>query len=408
MAGGLLQLVAVGSQDSVLTGSPTVTYFRVVHRRHTQFAIESIENTFSGVVGYGKRSAVTISRNGDLVIGLTLEITLKKGTGATHYPAEALLASAEIEIGGQKIDKIYNDWMRVNDHLFRDDTEKAAYKRCVDWVDGEPTGHVKRFFVPLDLFWFTKNVGNALPLISLQFHELKLFCEFANANANVLPGVDLTYEPTASLWVDYVFLAQEERRKYATTQQEFLVQQLQFSGAEGVTIGTSKATRNIRLSLNHPTSFLAWVVKGPKYGQFSANSESLGEKAEALAPLYDAKLLLNGQDRFATRRGSYFNYYTSYQSTRKCNPGAGVYMYSFALKPHESIPTGQLNFSRIDTATLQLTFKAANASAADISDVLSEEYTTANATQLTDLLVYGVNFNILRVLGGMAGLAYSN
>jgi hypothetical protein len=164
-----MQLVAYGAQDIYLTGSPQITFFKTIYRRHTNFAIESIEQTFNGTVGWGKKVSATISRNGDLITDVILEITLKKNTSngaATFYPAEALISEIELEIGGQRIDKHYADWFRVYDSLFRSNDEQTQYRRMTDFVDGEATATVKRFYLPL-IFFFNRAPGMALPLIAL-------------------------------------------------------------------------------------------------------------------------------------------------------------------------------------------------------------------------------------------------
>lgn len=150
MAGGLSQLVAYGPQDVYLTGNPEITYFKVVWRRYTNFAIESIQQSINGSTGFGNKLQTTISRNGDLVTDVFLEITLTKSASGstTFFPAEALLSEVSLEIGGQTIDKHYADWYRVHDSLFRQNETSDAYRRMVDWVEGEPAGHVKRFYVP--------------------------------------------------------------------------------------------------------------------------------------------------------------------------------------------------------------------------------------------------------------------
>jgi hypothetical protein len=163
--GGLMQLVAYGAQDVYLTTSPQITFFKTIYRRHTNFAIEPIEQTFTGTVGWGKKVTTTVSRNGDLITDIFLEITLKK-SGATFYPAEALIQEIELEIGGQRIDKHYADWFRIYDALFRKNNERMNYRRMTDFVDGEATGAVKRFYVPL-IFFFSRSPGLALPLIAL-------------------------------------------------------------------------------------------------------------------------------------------------------------------------------------------------------------------------------------------------
>ena len=160
----------------------------------------------------------TISRNGDLVSTMFLEVTLKKSSGASYYPAENFLKEVELEIGGQRIDKHYSDWYRIYDELFRSSDEKAAYRRLVDFdtpTAGVETGVVKKFYVPL-IFFFNKTPGLALPLIALQYHEVKLNFTLATAAEMALNGVDTAYTPSASLYVTYVFLKSGNESDVAT------------------------------------------------------------------------------------------------------------------------------------------------------------------------------------------------
>ena len=166
MAGGLVQLVAQGAQDAYLTTKAQVTFWKVVYRRYTNFAIEAIAQTFNGSTDFSKRVSTTISRNGDLAYKMYMEIVLKKGSAASYFPAEAFLNQVELEIGGTRIDMHYNDWYRVYSELFRKAEEKTAYRRMTDFVDGEAPGTLKRFYMPLT-FYFCKVPGVALPLIAL-------------------------------------------------------------------------------------------------------------------------------------------------------------------------------------------------------------------------------------------------
>ena len=152
MAGGLSQLVAYGAQDVYLTGNPQITFFKTVYRRYTNFAIESIQQTINGSVGYGNKVSTQISRNGDLITDIVVEFVLTKdviGNVDTFYCAEQLLQDVELEIGGQRIDKHYNDWFRTYDSLFRMNDDRVNYRRMTDFTENEPAGSTKRFFVPL-------------------------------------------------------------------------------------------------------------------------------------------------------------------------------------------------------------------------------------------------------------------
>jgi len=410
MAGGLMQLVAYGAQDIYLTGNPSITFFKIVYRRHTNFAQESIEQTFNGTVRYGSKVSCTISRNGDLVTTAFLEVTMKKGVGeTTYFPAEALLKEVELEIGGQKIDKVYSDWYRIYDEMFRSSEEKDAYRRLVDFdspASGSDEGVVKRFYVPL-IFFFNQSPGLSLPLIALQYHEVKLHFTFAGETEMQANGIDTTEALSATLFCTYVFLDTDERRRFAQVSHEYLITQIQYTGSESIAPSTTKRTQNIRLNFNHPTKFIAWVVKDSANTHGKFTTKLPGETDEKFAPIASAKLQLNGHDRFSERKGSYFNYLQPYEHLRT-KPSAGVYLYSFAIKPDEHQPSGTCNFSRIDNATLILTTKAGSVDAGDFANVKTEDVNVADISSLTSLQVYASSYNVLRVMSGMAGLAYSN
>jgi Large eukaryotic DNA virus major capsid protein/Major capsid protein N-terminus len=480
-----MQLVAYGAQDLYLTGEPEITFFKNIYKRHTNYSVEAIEQTFSGQVGFGKRVSCTISRNGDLITNMYLEVVME-ADGATWFPVEALVKEVELEIGGQKIDRHYSDWFRIYDELFRTGTQKNAYFRMTnfpneDQVIGTPIK--RRLYLPL-IFFFNKEPGMALPLIALQFHEVKVHFTFANASE--IDGLKVgSSDLDATLYADYVYLDTEERKRFASSNHELLIEQLQFTGNESITLGPNKVQKNIRLNFNHPVKYLAWVVKGNKHGMYNnahpfpwnedlkdengdlvyeVSEDALDEQAtkdiltsaakgwsasevenifaaikdgnplpvpdgktiadfylhrqykftgegsyidDTYAPLYSAKLQLNGHDRFSERKGSFFNQVQSYQCCQSL-PAAGIYMYSFALEPRKHQPTGTCNFSRIDNATLQLTFKSLSTATKNAKNIESDNSTVTNRYDLRDVKVYAVNYNVLRIMSGMGGLAFSN
>jgi len=140
--GGLMQLVAYGAQDIYLTGNPQITFFKVVYRRHTNFAMEAIEQTFNGSANFGKKVTCTISRNGDLIHRIYLQATLPSvtlsstdGSGAQfrwlNWVGHNLINSVELEIGGQKIDKHYGDWLQIWNELTQEAGKQAGYADMV-------------------------------------------------------------------------------------------------------------------------------------------------------------------------------------------------------------------------------------------------------------------------------------
>ena len=401
MGGGLLQLVAYGAQDVYLTGNPQITFFKVVYRRHTNFALESIEQTFNGSVSWGNRVTATISRNGDLISRAYLEMSATGAADVVPLMGLRAINYVELEIGGQKIDKHYGEWMYIWNELSMPLGKKQGYYQMVGGGGGDPK---PKMYVPLE-FWFCRNVGLALPLIGLQYHEVKVVIQFSEQSEMVTTGS--TYGAlAASLWVDYIYLDTDERRKFAQSSHEYLIEQLQFTGKE-------TSNTKIKLNFNHPVKELVWVTElngrdnlnwcnytndadaitaVPSDGKYATWAELLDSSVTTTIknPTKSAKLTLNGNDRFAKRDGSYFNLIQPFQHHENVPSNIGINVYSFALKPEEHQPSGTLNMSRIDTATLDI------------------EYATGVTPGTDTVSVYAVNYNVLRILSGMGGIAYSN
>ena len=405
MGGGLLQLVAYGAQDVYLTGNPQITFFKVVYRRHTNFAIEAIQQTFNGNPGYGNRVTCQISRNGDLIHRMYLTVDMSDETSKVcPYFGLRLIDYVELEIGGQKIDKQYSHWMYIWNELSLPYSKREGYKKMVGG-DGDVLSGTSndQLYIPLE-FWFCRNVGLALPLIALQYHEVKVNILFQTAEKCQGSTTALASPLGASsLWVDYIFLDTDERRRFAQLSHEYLIEQLQFTGTESLSGSQAKP----KLSFNHPCKELFWFVTATggtspadnlNWNNFtndqSANlTTSMKERSATTSvnPIASAKLVLNGNDRFSERNGSYFNTIQPYQHHENVPTNAGINVYSFALKPEEHQPSGTLNMSRIDTAVLNLNLNAGYNNGLDSA-----------------LHVYAVNYNVLRILSGMGGLAYSN
>ena len=509
-----MQLVAYGAQDVFLTGTPEITFWKVSYRRHTNFAMESIEQTFSGQADFGRRVTCTISRNGDLAYRTYLQVTLpeinqnmKNTDGGDVYArwldfvGEQLVAQVEVEIGGQRIDRQYGDWMHIWNQLTLSKEQQSGYHKMIGntteltyitdpnfaGVSGPcasssvpnqvcaPRNALPEttLYVPLQ-FWYCRNPGLALPLIALQYHEVKINIDFRPIGeclwaVSALTGgksVSQAYQQSlvaASLYVDYIFLDTDERRKMAQNPHEYLIEQIQFTGDESVGSSSNK----IKLNFNHPCKELVWVclpdanvdycaslendktlyktlgaqpfnytdaidalpnalhafgdtdaisganavISGGVFQLDGVQTDTAATTGSALSdagtfvlaetaldmhcwgenPVVTAKLQLNGQDRFSEREGSYFDLVQPFQHHTRA-PDAGINVYSFSLRPEEHQPSGSCNFSRIDNAVLQLVLSSA----------------TVSGTNTAKVRVYAVNYNVLRVMSGMAGIAYSN
>ncbi len=392
MGGGLMQLVAYGAQDIYLTGNPQITFFKVVYRRHTNFAMEAIVQNFEGKFDFGRKCSVTISRNGDLVHRVYVEVELSGDEnnkfGVTN--AFALIDEVELEIGGQLIDRHFGDWMNIWTELTHGDSKGVQLKKLVNQDVSGVTAATPlpktKLYIPLQ-FSFCRNPGLAIPLIALQYHEVKLHFRVAS-----LTSLDETGAPKISgcCYCDYIYLDTDERRRFAQTSHEYLIEQVQSN--RGNKYDPACLVKH-ELNFNHPVKELVWVhvdtANGHKF-QFVDNQS--GTAAGGDLGNDDAVLKLNGHDRFSKRPGDYFKNVQRYQhhSGAKKIMGDGttpIYCYSFALQPEEHQPSGTCNFSRIDNALLELNGSSADADCTDI---------------------YAVSYNVLRVMSGMGGLAYSN
>jgi hypothetical protein len=422
MGGGLMQLVAYGAQDIYLTGNPQITFFKVVYRRHTNFAVESIEQTFNGQADFGKRVTATISRNGDLIQQMYLELVMpdlgSSGELWTYGIGNALVKQAEIEIGGQLIDRQYGDWMNIWTELTTPEGKRGGYDNMVgnklptgaNQTGSLPATVVQRLYVPLQ-FWFNRNPGLALPLIALQYHEVKLNLELRPASELVNGATTaITSGLSCKLYVDYVYLDTDERRRFAQVSHEYLIEQVQFTGTES--IAAADTTKNVTLNFNHPVKELVWAhvptsnvtvdyESGNRWFNYSGTTGATTD----IDSFTSALLQLNGHDRFSVRYADYFRKVQNYEHHCRV-PRVGkdldtldarnqyIYTYSFALSPEEHQPSGTCNFSRIDNAVLQLKYGA------------DTGFTAQSAAM--NLNIYAVNYNVLRIMSGMGGLAYSN
>ena len=392
MGGGLMQLVAYGAQDIYLTGNPQITFFKVVYRRHTNFSMESIEQTFNGTADFGRKVTVNVSRNGDLIHKCWLRATLPAAGAGINYLEEVghyLIKSVEVEIGGQKLDKHYGHWLSIWSDLSTPSGKKSLYDDNMVGPAGDNTAVTVN--VPLQ-FWFCRHAGLALPLIALQYHEVKFNIEFetltnivyagqnvsgdgADAGNDVITAHTITGSMSdVAMYVDYIYLDTEERRRFAQISHEYLIEQLQFTGDE-----TVSANSRVKLNFNHPVKELVWVLVDD-----DATLDNSASDKHNYSPMTSAKLQLNGHDRFSERQVDYFRYVQPFQHHTNV-PAKNVNVYSFALKPEEQQPSGSANMSRIDNATLQI-----------------------SQTGAETIKVFATNYNVLRIMSGMGGLAYSN
>jgi hypothetical protein len=554
MGGGLMQLVAYGAQDIYLTGNPQITFFKVVYRRHTNFSMEHIEQTINGIPGWGNKITSIISRTGDLIRNINIEYTkpnnidVTTGTRIPHNMGHYMIDYVQLTIGGTEIDKIYGHWMEVNSRLTIPNTSKriGAYsKEMINTISDpkptgtrpDPAGHHKESCsndlsntipqnthfqqmtggggvegqvvsgenhqgnIPRHLqipipFWFCKNPGLAIPLIALQYHEVKISVQIRDSynttryNDDGTPfgekafndqifGSSSESNGSFKIHCEYIYLDTEERRRFAQVTHEYLIEQVQ---REEHPIDNVSISNSLRLTFNHPVKEIIFCgdwgqnkdvtnmwpdlkANGVFCGISSVNDpDYIKDSVAGWLPgigSHDTtvSMKLNNHDRFSADRPLYYftrlqphQYHSGPVQLYGHNPqlvgGEGHYqnggcghtiennklnriqdsigVYSFALKPEEHQPSGSCNFSRIDNCILSFKNLHLNPSNQDILDFCEDHRlhpeggvevphtpitlssAKSNLPPSSTMIVYAVNYNVLRIMSGMGGLAYSN
>lgn len=491
-SGALLQLVSNGVQNIYLVGNPQMTYFKTVYKRHTNFSIESIQTIFVGKANFGQKATILIPRKADLLSDLVLEVDLPslstttgvsgssdEATGTMKYVdniGHALIEEADILIGEQVIDRQYGEWMDIWTLLSDNESQKEGLDDMLDRTGDLNNTGGGTVYVPMR-FWFCRNMGLALPLIALQYHDVKVEITFrsladvttlgdysyynitgtsgstslslvkqdtantpsldsdiagkyivtssgttltvdtaslvsgagtsaspyvvtlasalssslSSDEAYVRPNGSLTSSPdmtAARMFADYIYLDTYEKKQFALVKHRYLIEQLQYNGPEGLTAGLTE--KKFRLTFNLPVKELYWTLQQDRVSRNNDLFNYSDTVAEDIVPgnmITECYLRINGVERFQERNADYFRLLQPYRYHKRV-PKKFFYMYSFAVKPEKHQPSGSSNFSKLDSASLELTMPSTNPT--------------------TSLRVYALSYNILRIMDGMGGVAFSS
>ena len=413
MGGGLIQLLAVGVQDIYLIGNPQITFFKTVFKKYTNFSLESMQQSIGGRPNFGQLIEVKIDRKGDLVKDIILDILLpilpsETSQGAlngyywTNGIGNILIKQVDLEIGGQLIDRHYSEWLDIWSQLTINESKIGAYNAMVGNYNSISSMEANaqsqlRLSVPM-YFWFNKDYAMALPLIALQYHDIVLKITIRDFNScyrnNILTTqLDSSQYPIQQfrVWADYVLLDMEERRNFAKTNHEYLIEQVQFAGDEFIA-KTGNSVSKV-LNFNHPVKELFWVHIRNDFEQ--TNIKTGNQQLDYSLPtdietFSEGVLQLNGIDRFNKRHANYFRLVQNYQFHTHYS-SKNIYSYSFSIYPEKQQPSGCCNMSKITNSNLYLDYFNTNHSQNDMI-----------------LKVFCVNYNIFRIMSGMGGLSFSN
>ena len=350
MSGGIAQLVAVGAQDVHLVGQPEVSFFRSTYKRHTNFSQTVERQVIQGNVSNNGMSTIRFERKGDLLNYVYLMPIKGDGLSANTFTTDwtDVISKVELLIGGQVIDEQDSTYSTlIAPTLSAFSSSKSTSSSLYDGTSASK-------FYPLR-FSFCENWQSALPLISLQYHDVEL---------RVTWGV----EAASSKWevyANYAYLDTQEREVFASQPQNMIMTQVQKAIASNSKIQ--------ELNFNHPVKYIA--------AGDATNVTMVSTAGNKL------KLQINGTDvadyKFADPNFTTvpLYYHTSHGTA---SPGTKLFFYPFCLDAGKLQPTGSLNFSRLDSARI------------------------INDTSNCDKDIYAVNYNVLRIENGMGGLLYSN
>lgn len=443
--GGLIQITSIGYQDIYLIGDPEISLFKSVYKRHTHFSVETIEEKFDSDVDFGNTCTKILPRVGDLLSNIILKLNIGtlnpefyeilknneeehcdefndcpcaqciedeyKDTiefGWVNSLGHAIIDSVSLEIGGIEIDKQYGEWLEIWSELTLTEEKKKGYNNMVGKVDpnvfsvSEFCGDME-LYVPLQ-FWFCRNIGWSLPIMSLWYQDVKLIFKFkkfeqlwVSAQPNTSPK-KTNFD--ASLLIDYIYLDIDERKKFSKESQIYLIEQLQYSENNS----SDGCVFNLELSFNHPVKELIWLLQredaiGYPNGVYPNTNYPIGNdwfnfstfaarnNCKTQETFCEGSIYFNGEEIFRKRESKYFRIIEPYKKHTRI-PNNYIYSYSFSLNPENCQPSGQVNFSRVQSTNLKLLLPR------------RRKYTNYN------MRCYAVNYNILIITGGMGGLLF--
>ena len=424
MTGGLLVLAAYGAQDVYLTGNPQITFFVAVYRRYTNFSIIQTPQYFTGDFNFGNKIYCQIERIGDLMNTCFLKVKLPSLVPYNYTDEEdnlveyywinsvghALIKIVNIEIGGNVIDTQYGVWLEIWSELTIPMNKRDGYNSMVGKSNNPinfDNNQELLLYVPLQ-FWFCRNIGLSLPLIALQYQEVRINLTLRNYSELIIsstgslidnsPNKNPISIETGNLEVDYIFLEENERKIFTKNNLQYLVEQLQvYATSLEPKNGDIQGSQIVNFTFNHPVKELIWVIQntnvlttypygGNEWFNFSTQSFKNGQ-LNGSDPMTSGKFVLEGQDLTDEKPYKYYRTIVPYQ--RHTNvPNNYIYIYSFALQPEEYQPSGTCNFSRIDNQELHMTI--------------------STELEIPIIQLFAINVNILNIAEGMAGIEYSN
>ena len=406
MTGGLLQLAFNGPQDIYLTGNPQMTFFKSVYKQHSNFTKDTHLLQFENDIKLGTNHYCVIKRYGDLLSNLYLYIELPEilsennnetWKGYVNGIGYSIIKSVSIDIGGQIIDKLDYNWLDIYNELYDQKSDDLIGKFNTD-ITLQENSYSRKLYIPLK-FWFTKNPGLAIPLIALQYHEIKINIEFKNWNeiikSNISNFINTNTKIKAHIIADYIHLDDNEKKYFTATNHEYLIEQLQILSEFDITNNTTFA--KVPLDFSHPIKEIIWFIADNINHSQNTKTGNNWLSYTSISSLYGdtfttAKFTMNGLDRTNDMSCEYYRQVIPYESYNYI-PRKYIYCYSFSLNPTQFQPSGSCNYSKVNKSYLQINFNPIN---------------NIGGTTNGRIKIYGTNYNILSIKQGMGGVLFMN
>ena len=371
MSAALIDLVSVGAQDVYITGDPQVSFFRQNYKRHTNFSIKPERLDYIGTFASGNEVTIPIRSKGDLLSYIWIEGTDIGGTDDSNTgffdKDESTTTEFSLWIGGQEVAKIDSLYIQgIHNLLYKENQAKASWALTLDEVPQNALGassYADHYILP---FFFSEDWTKSLPLVGLQYHDVEIRVKCRSG----------TFAPSGvKVYGTYIYLDTDEREYFVNNEHEILITQTQYQPM-------SASDTDIDLTyFNHPVKALHVVSSEADNGKWSTNWT------------FDtATLYINGTPLFENMSAAYHHNVVPEMHCTALPHDAlstvSAFTWPFCLTMNKSQPTGSLNFSRIDKSKLAL---------------------SGTGTRNGNLVrAYAVNYNILRVKNGMAGVAFGN
>ena len=420
--GGLLQIVAKGKQDVFLTGNPQISWFKMVYRRYTNFAVESQPMYFDGTPNFGKKMTCTVPRRGDLLGPIFLEVTLPALTYSDGSPVQwvnaighALIQEVTIEVGEVEIDKQTGEWMEIWSRYTVPDSKEQGFYNMIGKVDNyNLSPGIGKLYIPLQ-YWFCRNPGSYLPLLALQYHQVRINLTLRPLSDLMIPDPASVNNPSVPcippyntannsidlmLYGNYVYLDTDERRRFVSKEHEYLIEQVQFTR---FAIPATASSVTVPVEFNHPIKEFFWYIQRDDLvrNNFANNKNTIEWFNYSSLGIYEAgvrtdlftqaTIQFDGFDRFYARDAGYFRLVEPFLHHTVIPKDSYIYSYALALRPEEAQPSGSANASRIDSIVFQVTLN-----------------TTTNPPRgNSTFITYAINNNVFRVIDGFGGLLFT-